>query len=119
LASCARVDLGEQRHRVRLTEGLPRVESQFRGGPLDVVELLDECDHPGRRGVGHEGLDKASPRVRPAADFEDTSTRVQRVVAAISVRLQLAPEVRQEAVGPIAFVRRRCSKMTWPPIGSR
>ena len=52
---------------------------------------------------------KASTKRRrawgPASDFEDTSTRIQRVVAAIRVRLQCAPKVREEELGSIPFVR--------------
>jgi hypothetical protein len=72
---------------------------------FDGVHLADERHDPCRLGSGLDRIDEAPARMRPATHLDDAPARVQRVVAAVSIRLQVAAEPVEELLGPVPVVR--------------
>jgi len=68
---------------------------------------LNQRDHQRRRRVDHEGLNEATAYVSPAANLDDAPALIERVVAAISIRLQRALKGSEEGRGAVALMRGR------------
>jgi len=56
--------VGEQGHRLLLTQRPPGFDVEGGGGALDVIELLDRRDDPGCLRIGRQRFDEASAPMR-------------------------------------------------------
>ena len=101
------IDAREHSDRLFLAKCPLRVGLEVGGGLLDLIELLNEGDHPGGRAVGHERLHEASPGVRPAANFHDAATLIQGVVARVGIRLECPPKACEKRLRAVTLVRGR------------